>query len=347
MTPMSLVYAAAMAGYVALAVVVLYGNRKSPLSWTTALLLVSLAVWSFEDVAHGNPAVPPGAFGNIGAVGWLTFPSLFVLFALVFTRRKRVLWSWPVYPVLFGIPAFFIYLQWTGRLMSLYQRHAFGWTTVWRGTVWPILYFVYYFVSVLFAISLILRFRNRTVRPAERRQAGLIALTATVALVLGTSSDVLFPNFVSFPIPELAGIFNLIWAAGLFVSVTRYGLLSVTPAAAAGDILAAMSDALLLLSFEGRIVTINQGAVELFGYTQADLAGRSADALFAQRVEFRRALEQAITEGALHLSEITCITRDGRNVPASASARVMRERSGIVTGVVWVLRDITERKQAE
>jgi PAS domain S-box-containing protein len=148
-------------------------------------------------------------------------------------------------------------------------------------------------------------------------------------------------------VPEIAAAFALVWAGGIYYAVTRYGLMSVTPQAAADDILATMPDALLLLGPDGEFARANHAALALFAYRAGELADKSAELLFAEPATFRAALARIGGGEPVSALELDCRTRDGRVVPVSLSGRVMRDRGDETVGIVLVLRDITKRRLAE
>jgi PAS domain S-box-containing protein len=350
MTVVSLLYAFALACYSALAVRVLARRPRTALNWTAALVLAGLAVWSVEDIIHGIPAAPLSLvhlFSNIGSFGWGTFAAMNLLFTLVFTRHRRLLKSRWVYPLLVVPPVLTIVAQFTGHINQSYRLTPYGWTTVWDTCAWPAIFYVYYSSYTLLSLGLVLRFRFTSTRVYERKQAGLIFASGVVPLLLGTASDIILPRLTGLRMPDLAGAFVLIWAGGIYYAVTRYGLMNVTPQAAADDILATMPDALLLLAPDGRVARANQAGLDLFGYRAAELAGMQAEMLLAQPATFRAALAAiSLGEQACGL-ELDCRTRDGRLVPLSISGRPMRDRHAETVGIVLVLQDITRRRQAE
>ncbi len=350
MTVVSLLYVLALISYLALAVRLLAKKPRTTLSWSCAIVLFGLAVWSIEDIVHGIPAAPlplVRLFGDIGSFGWGTFASLNFAFMLVFARQQRMLRKWFLSVPLVALPVLTIYEQMTGNINASYALGEYGWQTVWSRSVWPTVFYVYYLSFTLLALLLVFRFRRRAVRSYERKQAGVILGTGVVSLALGTVSDVILPQFTRLQTPDVAGALVLIWAAGIYYAVTRYGLMSVTPQAAADDILATMPDALLLLGPDGRLARANQAALDLFGYQAGELAGRHAGLLFAEPAKCQTALTRIASGEPVSALELDCRTHDGRVVPVSISGRVMRDRGGETIGIVLVLRDITERRRAE
>ena len=349
MTALSLLNAFACAVFLALVVLVLRNNVHSLLNWSCALLLAAFMVWSLENAFHCNPRLSPARaelLGNICSFGWVSWASLVLLFVLVFTRRRRVLHTWPVALLMTALPATLIVAQWAGHLTHANVQASFGWVRTWSNSIWSALFYVYYLSFTALAFYFLLRFRSETKSLNERKQAGLIFVTGLIALVLGSATDVVLPA-AGARVPQLAAVFSLIWAGGLYYSVTRYGMMRITPKAAADEIIATMRDSLLLLSPEGMVVSANQAALDLLEYREAELVGKPAALLFTSPGLYEAALQQVRQEGELKYIELTCRTSQGKEIPASISARAMRHGRDAGAGIVWVVRDISGRQEHE
>ncbi|WP_239140502.1 hybrid sensor histidine kinase/response regulator [Actinoplanes campanulatus] len=108
-------------------------------------------------------------------------------------------------------------------------------------------------------------------------------------------------------------------------------------------------DAIIGLTLEGVVTAWNGGAERLFGYTAAEIIGRSV-ALLADE---EGAVEQRhIRHRIIDLRErgVTYETRrfakDGTPIEASLSVGAIRDRKGRPTGISVVARDITSVKEA-
>jgi PAS domain S-box-containing protein len=62
----------------------------------------------------------------------------------------------------------------------------------------------------------------------------------------------------------------------------KYELFPLTPATAAESILSTMTDALLLVSPERRIVAVNKATLELLGYEESELTDQPVEMILAQ-----------------------------------------------------------------
>ena len=349
MTLLSAAFLLATIAYLTLAVLIVR-NRRSSLNWICVGVLLCLALWSFTDIFHNDTRLPVERirfFANLGSLGWCSFPSLLLIYSLILTHRRRALRNWLNYPPLVALPAFFAYLQWTGHLGSEYTRQTFGWVTVWTRSAWPFVYYAYPILAAAGAIWVIAEYRRRSTSARERRQNLALIITIVVPIVFGAVTNAVLPKLTTIRFPELAGVFGLVWAGGLYYSATRYGLPAFSPNAAADEILATMVDSLILLAPDLRIVNANRATLDLMGYRKSELVGKPGEMLFALPGSFRDATREVAAGKAIRQKEITALARNGREIPASISARLMRDSSGLAIGSVWVLHDITELRKSE
>ncbi|HZY30869.1 MAG TPA: PAS domain S-box protein, partial [Candidatus Methylomirabilis sp.] len=94
------------------------------------------------------------------------------------------------------------------------------------------------------------------------------------------------------------------------------------------------------------IVEFNQAAENTFGYTKAEVLGKSIDILYADASEASRIHTNLLFFGKF-AGEIRNRRKNGEPFFASLSASVLRDRNGTMAGAVGMWRDITEQKRAE
>ena len=114
------------------------------------------------------------------------------------------------------------------------------------------------------------------------------------------------------------------------------------------NIIKTMAECLVVVSPEAIIQTVNQGTCDLLGYKEEELIGKKISFIFAEELRFKdKGLEEIIKKGFVRNEEKTCLSKNGRKIPALCSGSVMRDRNGNIQGIVCLVQDITERKQAE
>lgn len=109
-------------------------------------------------------------------------------------------------------------------------------------------------------------------------------------------------------------------------------------------------DAIALTDLNVTITLVNQQVIRLFGFEYAEeMVGKSAFDLISPE-EWPRAIEniqETLETGEIRNIEYTLLKKDGTPFPAELSASLIRDPEGKPKAFTAVLRDITERKQAE
>jgi diguanylate cyclase (GGDEF)-like protein/PAS domain S-box-containing protein len=124
----------------------------------------------------------------------------------------------------------------------------------------------------------------------------------------------------------------------------RYRLVDITPAVAARQVFATMTDVLVVLDREGTIQLANQAASAAFGGGKS-LLGRSAVTLLGAQGE-GRSLDTLLNTGRLASDELVAGVPPDERV-YSLSTTVMRDAGGSPDAVVIVARDITEMRHTQ
>ncbi|WP_434045529.1 MULTISPECIES: PAS domain S-box protein [Sorangium] len=107
------------------------------------------------------------------------------------------------------------------------------------------------------------------------------------------------------------------------------------------SIIESMIDVLIVADRDRGIRSVNQAACDLSGYPRDELIDRPIGLVFP-----------GLSAGALidaggARDERVCLRKDGRTVPVSFLASVMRTDGGQIHGIVCVARDLSESKRAE
>jgi len=286
-------------------------------------------------------------FDNVSSIGWISFASFFLWFALIFTEKKKILKTRIVYPLIFILPFLLIYKQWTGFLTVDYIKQPWGWGSVWSDSIWAYLFYLYYLSFMAIGLYLILNFGRKTEEPLKKKQAKIIFVAALIPLILSTLTDVILPELNIQTIPSLANVITLIWASGITYAVVKYKLMVITPVIAAENIISTMADSLGLLDREGNIVSVNKATLDLSGYRKSELEGKSVEVLFREKDFKNTLLDKAIKGEIIRNYELNFKTKTGDNIPVVFSSSTMMNEAGGMAGIVYIIKDITERKQDE
>jgi len=115
----------------------------------------------------------------------------------------------------------------------------------------------------------------------------------------------------------------------------------------ADNVIASMSDILIVTDPELRILTVNNAACEVLEYTQLELVGSELERLFKQEPYAMATPLKQLLQQRMRDTELTYRTRSGRQISALVSASQMRDAAGRVIAIITVGKDITARKQIE
>jgi len=116
-------------------------------------------------------------------------------------------------------------------------------------------------------------------------------------------------------------------------------------------IFASLDEAVFLVNPEDRtIITCNQTTEKIFGYTPEELQGENTKLLHVDQERYEEFDEESIppleSDGTMQ-TEFQMRRKDGSVFPTEHTVTILKDESGEWSGVVSVVRDITERKRTE
>ncbi len=108
-------------------------------------------------------------------------------------------------------------------------------------------------------------------------------------------------------------------------------------------------DAIVSISLEGRITSWNQAAVRMFGYTEEEAVGQPIQMLIpSDRGDEDAQVQARVLAGeSIRQFETVRLRKDGHPLEVSITLSPIRNTERNIIGASKVIRDITERKEAE
>ena len=114
------------------------------------------------------------------------------------------------------------------------------------------------------------------------------------------------------------------------------------------NILGSLTNGIVTIDLDGRIVTLNPAAEQLTGFFRGEAAGRYCTELFAHTPEVSDLLTDTLASHApLTSVPLTLRRRNGSSLPIELSTAPLRGAEGKALGVVAILRDVTLVRQLE
>jgi PAS domain S-box-containing protein len=113
-------------------------------------------------------------------------------------------------------------------------------------------------------------------------------------------------------------------------------------------ILEAMTNGLVTLNLEGRIVKWNDMAARITGHLVGEVEGRLCQELFASSPSFVRILLDGVHNRAVCWDRsVTFVRPDGREVPLEINTSLLDDEAGQITGLLGIFRDLSLVRELE
>jgi PAS domain S-box-containing protein len=114
------------------------------------------------------------------------------------------------------------------------------------------------------------------------------------------------------------------------------------------NILASLTNGIVTVDLEGRVVTLNSAAELMTGFFAGEVAGRYCSEVFADTPELAESLMETLASHvATPAITLSLRRRHGRRLPVEITVSPLRGREGKDLGVIGVLRDLSRVRQLE
>ncbi len=327
----------------------LWGYRRVPApgaGWFTALMLSAFwwgLFYSLEMVSTDLRATL--LWSKIQYLGSVSLTVEWLALVLTYTGQRERLTTRNV-ALLFIIPLITLALTWTN------EYHELVWANVGLASGIPFnaLSFTpgpWYWVNIAYsyalfvisAIILLVAFTRST--PLYRRQIVFLLLFSLLTWVGNLAYTVgLSPQGINLT-PITFAVSGLLIAWGLF----RYRILDIAPVAR-DTIVEGMSDGVIVLDPQNRVVDLNPAAQALTGHALSDAIGQPVAQILSAWPDLLESCREREAEAGIHTEVALEIAGKGQSV-FDLRVSPLRDRRGRMTGRLMLWHDITEIKRAE
>ncbi|WP_232006241.1 PAS domain S-box protein [Mycobacterium sp. 852013-50091_SCH5140682] len=121
----------------------------------------------------------------------------------------------------------------------------------------------------------------------------------------------------------------------------------------AGAVVKESPEAIVVTDPAGAIRLWNDGAARMFGYSPTEAIGQSLDVIIPEKLRERhwKGYFQTMATGQTRygdkLLSVPATHRDGHRLSIEFSVALLRDDAGRIVGISAVMRDVTERREAE
>jgi PAS domain S-box-containing protein len=342
--------------FIFLSAIVICLNFKNKINKIFFALCLSLAFWAISDFGFKN------ANSYNGAILWMKIYSVWHLclaisvhFTLEFTKKKNILKNPITLFGLYGISLLLIYVDFLPvNLHNQIQQTQYGWTYnlsinindihFWADLLWLI---ITCGISCGLNIHYYFTVKNKIIK----KQAKYISLGFLVPVLSGMTSCFLniFSESEVFDITtSLFTVTSILIAYG----ICKHKLFLLTPANAAENIITTMSDALIIIDNEDKIQMVNNAACRMLDSAKSELIGKKLNNFLVQEGEVSSLLEKTwfnsiLSYGSIKDINMHIVSATARAIPVSLSASVLKDATGEIAGMIFICRDVTERRRNE
>ncbi|HEY3569351.1 MAG TPA: EAL domain-containing protein [Thermoanaerobaculia bacterium] len=320
-------------------VAVLRRERGSRESVSFALLAGAISIWltCFSIMYLSARAEVALVWARSAYLGIGFIPTALYSFAVAVTRgrhRRLVRAAWLI------SAGFTLVMLTTGALVRDLYHYWWGYYPRFRWLGAPFLVFFF----TMLALSLREYWQDyRTASPGTHRRRTRLLMTGFAIAYLGSFDYV---GAYGVPLYPFGYAPVLVFIAILAHTIRRYRLVDLTPAFAAGQILATVADPVIVCDSEGKIRFTNDAVSMVFGYEPGELTGapieRLAEPLVGATVRLHLSVGKVVRD-----AEMVFRTRQGEAVEVGVSLSPLADDQGQAVGAVLLARDIRARKRAE
>ena len=330
---------ATMVAMLLLGVFVLFRERGSREAVCFSLVAGSISIWlgCFSVLYLAVDERVALVWARSAYLGICLIPAALYGFAVAVTRSRR---RWLVRAGWLLSAGFALASAGSGALVSDLYHYWWGFYPRFRWLGVPFLAFFF----LMLALSLHEYWRDyRLSSPGIHSLRTRSLMTGFAIAYLGSFDYVAAYGVPLYPFGYLPVLVFIAIAAR---TIRRYFLVDLTPAFAAGQILATVADPVIVCDSEGVIRFTNDAASTVFGYAPGELAGAPIELLAEPSVG--ASVRLLVSAGKVVRDvEMAFRTRQGERVEVGISLSPLTDDRGVAVGAVLVARDIRARKRAE
>jgi len=333
-----------------LIIAILYLNPASNINRIAAIQISCFALWSLGEVFLSVPGTPQNLAElvySVYSIGWIFFSSFSLLFALLFVEKTALFKSKIFSAIIILLPVLFCMAFWSGNLQYPIEKIPFGWAIKWKYNIFTYFFYFYYLSFMFVCIWLYLNNAIKSTNPVKKNLSFILVFALCFSLLCGTFLEIILPRISNTEkmFASAGDISVIFWVAGLFYSILRYRFMTLSPETNAEDIIANMSEALVILNEFFVITLFNKAALQLFGCNEIDLKNRPFTAFFTDSSISNNWLKANIINRKLQGYETSLLKKDRSIIPVMISSSVIY-RQGDIMGLICIVSDVTLQKLA-
>lgn len=339
------------------AYLIVYVLRKMSRNTLTDLFLfflLSLTSWQLLDIMLRLSADLQTAvkIDRIFCRGWIISAPLGLHFAIAYSGFRKKL-SRFLFCIMYA-PAFLLigfYGTNTSPADFIYTDF-WGWQNIRNGSSFENLLLGWYVIIVSISFYFFLRkFRSTKKGSTAYKQSLLILAGYSVPAIQGIITQVVFPLlFHTGPVP-LTTTFMCVFSLFTLIALNRYSLFIMEDSMSITRLIGSLSDIIIVLNNNRRIVYINEEGTSQLGYRNDELEGKSLEHILPEDANddkenfIKKLILPALRGEHAQSEEMRLLKADGSALQVSIVASKLKN-SPDNEGIMLIARDISVLKQS-
>lgn len=307
-------------------------QKRDPVNATFLMFSAGNVGWIAMDLLMYLPIIRghEATVARICSFFWVPCGFWFLLFAYALIGRKLD-WKIAVSAVSSAIGV--ALMVFTDSVIIDFEVASWGIAQIFHSTYHPLIASITAANSI-YAVLLIIKKRSRTKTLHEKRSLTLIVWGAAVVMGVVACVNVMLPSLLSIrKFPMFGSSAFTVFIVFVFLAVIRYRFLSISVEKVAEELFDGLHEGVLLADRSGRVQRSNSAARNIFGELPD---GRNVSDLFFDYENMDNFSDAAVT----------LKTQASEDLFFTLSASAI-QRAGEPIGKIYIIRNITEQKQAE
>lgn len=256
--------------------ILIYIFLRLPKGRTTDLFsffVIALVAWQAEDtVLRLTSSVETARFvDRLLCVGWIGLGPLLFHFSARFAGHSRLYSRLSLVAIYLPFVIFYLLYISNNNPQDINRQTNWGWVVAARPGSLDALQ--RYYISLIVLASLFLLFRHAyqmRSHKAKRNQTILVAFGILVPALQGILTQVVFPLILSREEIPLTSTFLTFFSIATLVALTRYKLFNLSESVEVDLVLGSLSNIVIIVSPDEKIMYMNAHARQVFADQQAD-----------------------------------------------------------------------------
>lgn len=323
-----------------------YKNPENKLNKLIALLSFLISFLAFTEFGYRQAeTVETAIFWLKISSLWTLVPAVLLNIFLVYTGRDNLIRRKLTYLLIYtpslvlAVMGLFIF-----PVVAVYEY--WGWTYSFNSV--PQFFIplsIWSFIGGFLSAFLILNHYFKSEDELNKKQTKYIFLGLFAPFVFSFTCDLIFPLF-SIRIPEITMVSVTVGLIFIAYGIWRYRFPVLTPAMAADKILSTMSNILIILNTDKKIILVNKSLLNLLKYKKDEMIGSSFELIFNQDDQkFLLKILKSGEIGQVKTFETTIKSSEKYLTPILMSVSLIKISEKEPLGIVCIGSDLTKEKE--